>query len=330
MDDHLLGYLLKGLEPDEQREVELYLREHPEAHKRLNQLRRSLERLAHDAVDEEPPPYLWVGALARIAEYKCQSLPVAPKPSPSQASPGRSWWRRADLFVAAALLLVVSGLIVSGVARLRLEHQEQACRENLRRFHGALWAYSDNHQGRFPWIRPEPPQHLAGYFVPILYEEGVLPPNVTISCPATGQRPPQTLTLTELEELRKTSPSQFRYVARNLGGCYAYSLGYIEFDNAHPIVVGLTHRMDQELPIMADAPPRGTVDLATAYSPNHGGKGQNVLYIGGHVRFKTSRAAGIRGDDIYLNADRVVRAGRDERDTVLGVSEASPYPNRDW
>ena len=59
-------------------------------------------------------------------------------------------------------------------------------------------------------------------------------------------------------------------------------------------------------------------------SLNHGGGGQNVLYIGGNVRYVTTRTVGIGGDDIYVNLHQRVLAGVTPSDTVLGASDASP------
>jgi hypothetical protein len=75
---------------------------------------------------------------------------------------------------------------------------------------------------------------------------------------------------------------------------------------------------------MADHRP---VECQTENSPNHGGQGQNVLYIGGNVRWCANPAAGRDGDNIYLNRDRKVQAGVSRDDTVLGSGDARPMPN---
>ena len=52
--------------------------------------------------------------------------------------------------------------------------------------------------------------------------------------------------------------------------------------------------------------------------------GQNVLYVGGHVRFCTATKVGIDGDDIYLNQMGAVGAGANRFDTVLGFGGDVP------
>jgi hypothetical protein len=57
-------------------------------------------------------------------------------------------------------------------------------------------------------------------------------------------------------------------------------------------------------------------------SANHGG--QNVLYIGGNVRFHKTPAAGRDQDHIFMNRLHQVAAGVDRDDTVLGLSADRP------
>jgi hypothetical protein len=326
MDENLVGYLLKALDADEQREVEDYLREHPEARKRLEHLRRRLGVLALDGADADPPGDLWVRALARVAEHKCRTLPAAPPAAAAPPSPRPAWWRRADVLVAAALLVVVGGLGAVWLGGLVGETRHVAeCQNNLRQFYQALSAYADHHDGKFPWVQSREPRNFAGSFVPALNEAGVMPTNVSVGCPGGSPHPPSALTFADLE---KMGPDQYLATTRDLGGCYAYSLGYREGDKGPHL--GLTQAMDNRLPIMADAPKsRAGNDVGPGNSPNHGGKGQNVLFIGGHVAFTSTRNVGLDGDDIFLNAEQRVAAGRGPRDTVLGRSDAVPYPMLD-
>jgi prepilin-type processing-associated H-X9-DG protein len=85
--------------------------------------------------------------------------------------------------------------------------------------------------------------------------------------------------------------------------------------------------MGGRLPLMADAPAcDANSEVRPGNSANHEGRGQNVLFTDGHVEFLTTRTVGPDGDDIYLNADQKVGAGRGPRDSVLGQSGAVPFP----
>jgi hypothetical protein len=324
MDENLIGYLLKSLDPDEQHEVEKYLREHPEAQKRLDQLRHSLDVLARDADEGEAPAGLWIKTLGRVAEHKCRAaLPAAPPASPRSGAGGRpTWWRRADVLVAAALLVVVGGLGAVWLARAQHDQHIIACANNLHSFHLALETYADTHNGQFPWVGSEPPKNFAGSFVPALNEARAMPPGLSVSCPGEPPKPPADYTFQQLSEMGR---DEFKQKTRDLAGCYAYTLGYR--DPGGTGLYGLTRSMDGHLPLMADAPPcdGGGNDVRGGNSSNHGGKGQNVLFIGGNVEFRTTRSIG-DDDDIYTNAEHKVAAGRGPADTVLGRSDAVPFP----
>src|SRR5436853_3595095 len=120
MNENLVGYLMDVLEPDQRRDVEVYLAQNPEARRQLELLRQALDPLAADGDGTEPPPGLWVRTLGRVAEHRCRPLPAAPPPlTPRPPSAARGWWQRADVLVAASVLLCVMLLIPPGVVYLR-------------------------------------------------------------------------------------------------------------------------------------------------------------------------------------------------------------------
>jgi prepilin-type processing-associated H-X9-DG protein len=343
MDENLVGYLMDTLDPNTHRAVEEYLRTSPEARRRLGLLRQALEPLALDTNHSEPPAGLWIRTLARLAEQQCRKgpaadgvppdqvrestatlpLPQAPAPLATQVvGHRRNWWRRADVLVAAVLLIGLLGALPPGIVMAWRQHDINACQNNLRDFHTALVAYSDHHDGQFPRVEAKPPRNFAGIFVPLLHDAGLLTDQHSIGCPANKRQPPGKLTVKELEELREKRPYDFPTVARERGGCYAYTLGY-HHQEQHQ---GLLRARDDHLPIMGDRPCFGQgCDLNTANSLNHGGQGQNVLYAGGHVRFCKERKVG--GDDLYLNQRGQIAAGVGPTDAVLGSSSATPYPH---
>jgi prepilin-type processing-associated H-X9-DG protein len=335
MDENLVGYLLQALDPETQRQVESYLRSHPEAQHRLELLRHALQPLGADADAGAPPSGLSVRTLAHIARHQCRNtasgpriyrtLPSAPRPLPSQFASSRSWWRRADVLVAATLLVAMVGVGAPMLPRLWRDQQVYVCQRNLQLFHQALMAYSDHHHGEFPKVEAEPPRNIAGIFVPILNDSGLLAQDMTVNCPPDGRHATPNCSVKQLEELQQNQPDQFRLLTRNLAGCYAYSLGYRDGED----LVGLRRDSGDTLPIMADRPPTGMFGVGAGNSPNHGGKGQNVLYIDGHVRYATVRTAGFNGDDIYVNQQGKVAAGQGLFDSVLGVSWATPFSDDD-
>jgi prepilin-type processing-associated H-X9-DG protein len=169
MEENFVGYVLNALDGDTSREVEEYLRSHPEARRQVDLLRQALRPLAADADPAEPPPGLAVRTLGRVAEYCCRDVAQPPVLGPrhraeaastpaagyealprsptlplrrAPAGPSR-WWRRADVLVAASLFLCASLLTLSVVSHAQRQYQLEACKNNLRQFGEALFVYKD-------------------------------------------------------------------------------------------------------------------------------------------------------------------------------------------
>jgi prepilin-type processing-associated H-X9-DG protein len=153
----------------------------------------------------------------------------------------------------------------------------------------------------------------------MLRDAGTLPDDVNVRCPADGGPAHVTWSVRDLE---KMGDAQFDKEKPKLVSGYAYALGY---RTPEAQVLSLDYDPDTKplgsLPIMSDAPPR---DAWRGNSAKHGGKGQNVLYVDGSVKFCTSRDAGYERDDIFLNRDQKLGAGLDWKDGVLGGSEINP------
>src|SRR5207248_5504900 len=108
---------------------------------------------------------------------------------------------------------------------------------------------------------------------------------------------------------------RFETLAGQLSGQYAYCLGYEQTGRLN----GLRRSSDEFLPIMADC--AGRADN----SDNHGGRGQNVLYVGGQVRWCVRPTVGVNNDHVYVSYNNRVEAGVRRSDTVLGASGARPF-----
>lgn len=326
MDENLVGYLLNALDSDTQQEVEASLRKSSELRSRLKLLERSLAPLDADREMLELRPGLVLSTLARIAEFQCRKLPDAPPPPKSQSVPiSRPRFRRADALVAALLLIVVGSIGSSYLLRVWREYHGRAeCRNNLSHIWRGLQIYCDTHEGSFPAVEANGPRGVAGIFVPTLGERGLLGPEISVTCPAQERRPPSRRTVREMEELYDKNPDAFRSEARMLSGGYAYTLGYLDMNGGyHGLRCDSVESGNLKLlPIVADR-----LDTPTQRnSANHGGEGQNVLYLDGHVEWRTSREAGINRDDIFVNWDNQVLAGKAREDSVLGSGDASPSP----
>ena len=334
MDENLVGYLIGALDPDTERALEGQLRVDPDARRKLERFRQALEPLEADRDEIVPPPGLRNRTLARVAEYSWRAKPrVRPAPPVRPPSPvSISWWRRADVLVAASLLFLCLALLLPWLARAQHARSRIACMNNLREFYLALVSYSDQHNGELPRVEEDPPRNFAGVLVPILHQEGVLS-NVSLACAGTGESAPPLLPIDQVEELARKQPNRFEQYTHQAGGCYAYPLGYRT--GGRLVAIGLDPDLPHDhLPILADRPPFESPDapaLLHANSENHGGEGQNVLFMSGRVQFYKSRNVGWNGDDIYLNQNRRLEPGVSRMDVVLAASpvRASPSPPLD-
>lgn len=322
MEENLVGYLLDCLDDESKSKVEALLQASPEARQKLVGLRRALEPLAVDKDTIAAPPDLVVRTLTRVAEHICANgdgdLPRAPIFRFESATSTRRWWRRADVLIAACLLLTVVGGILPAMLRMKTNSAVIACQNNLRQFYVALQTYRDQHsEHSYPDLDKLPePRKVAGMVVPILNDAGVLPQTASIRCPANGCAIACQMTLAEL---RAMSDEDFQVHAPQLSLSYAYSLGYRdEAGNYHS--PGPHPQLASSLiALMGD---RVVAEDPLVNSSNHGGTGQNILYSDGHVRFSPARV--VAGDDLYLNLRNEVAAGLGAGDAVLGASASRP------
>jgi anti-sigma factor RsiW len=311
--ENLVGYLLGTLDPPARQRVEEKLAQDPSYRHCLEKLKTVLAPLAEDAEPPEPPPGLALRALALCAEAQCR-LPPAPLAA-SRASPPPRWFQRVDVLVAACLLILVGGLTAPLLVGLWKANARVSCTNNLRKYWEGLTSYAEAHGQAFPRVEADGPRGVAGVFVPILADAGLVG-GVSADCTAQGHVPPPVISMARMEELYRDDPEEFAAVARKLCGSYAYSLGYEE---GHTLC-GLTLNSGSGLPILADRPSAGGGN-----SLNHGGSGQNVLYVGGNVRWATLPTVGVAGDHIFLNERKKREAGVRRTDSVLAPGDARAY-----
>jgi prepilin-type processing-associated H-X9-DG protein len=268
--------------------------------------------LALDAEAPLPPADLAARTVARLAETAVQEgwfdarsariqLPDDPVPTPATPSTLRRpvssdeavfvGRRRADVIVAVCIGLLLAGIGVTAVQKLRAGADVAACQNQMRSLHAGLTGYADVRQGQYPIIGT-PSLPTAGSFAEELARSGQMPVNFIPVCPADVDASIRTVGFT-------------------------YTLG---FRSQHG-VIGV-RRPD---PLRQDADGNPVLaDFATAESAPAGGpfsphvRGQNVLFAGGHVRFVTIATVGLNGDDIYRNAAGQIGAGLSPVDSCLG------------
>lgn len=319
MNDRLLSYLLGQLSAAEVRALEAELATNPELALQLELHTRALAPLNEGDIPE-PPAGLADRTLAFVLARVEQPLPAAPtRPLRTGDVPLRPRSRWIDWVLAASLLILVGGLATIAVNQAWNQSQIRSCQQNLATLWAALVQYGQNHNGSLPTIQDTPGvQSMAGVYVPMLFQSGVVTEPLDVGCPARGKKPASATTLTELDRLYQSSPEQLRQRMRDLAGDYAYTLGYREDGK----LKGLNLGTNEGVPLLADGPSGD----GFGNSPNHGLRGQNVLFVGGNVRWQPTSALGPQCEEIYQNRQRQIRAGLDLSDFVLGAGDAVAGP----
>ncbi|QEL14515.1 hypothetical protein [Limnoglobus roseus] len=319
MDDLLIGYALKALSPSETAEVERLLATDPCAEKKLARVRGLLEPLAADA-DLAPPPGLAVATIGFVAAHlvnnkvTIEEPPVEAAPVPGTdvhpilgepdsidfeelpqvtaargSFPSRRW---VELGLTAAVAFLAVGMLTTGIMKVRHDNAVAACKNQMMALHTGLSNYADTHQDQFPKVGTARVP-TAGAFASELVNAGTLPATVNAVCPSES---PADGDLTRV--------------------AYVYTLGY----QSSGQIQGIRRHMEgvsaEVMPLLADLPTPSVSPTSGPMSPH--GRGQNILYSDGHVRYSLYATVGPNGDDIYQNQDGRVRAGLHRLDASLG------------
>jgi hypothetical protein len=321
MEDKYLEYLIGSLDEGERREVEATLADRPEAKADLELLQQALQPLALDRDNIDPPADLAVRTIASVAEHIVQTEgSVAPAGSASPVAeflrtlgqrestgqpPVYPWhgseanpvqYRRRDVATVCGLATAALMIGCAAIFSLRQTQEVLACQNNMRQIYQGLTSYCDLHDNNFPQVAPDEDVRTA---LAKLRETGTMPADAAFVCPGVVH---QTIGVSAID--------------------YAYHLGYRDEQKQ---LQGLSRMTDNDqFPILADAPRR--FERTTAPINHH--KGQNVLFIGGHVRFCTNPFVGPemegKGDDIYYNTAYQAHAGTAHWDVALGCANETP------
>jgi len=334
----LLGYLLGSLDPSEHEEIAQRLRRDPRLREELEHLEVLVARLKAMRLDRAAPPDLAQRVCDHVEAHdrqyglrQCGSRQYGSRQCGSASAERRTWaapqtrrWTVTDALVAAGVLVVGAALLLPVIANSRYLAQLAACQNNLRQLGTALHEYSELHEGRFPQVPAQGKLAVAGMYAPILKEHELIPESRVVLCP--GSSLAQDLAergdpfeVYSCGELESANGMRFELLRNSLGGSYAYTIGFV----SDGVYYSTRNRGRSHFPILADAP---AAIAAAMQSPNHGGRGQNVLFEDMHVRFVRGCTADDCDDHIFLNRNGVVEAGLDVDDAVLAPSGVSPLP----
>ena len=153
----------------------------------------------------------------------------------------------------------------------------------------------------------------------MLHDIGVLRDMSVLDCPCNGPCPQVRQELAgfdQVDHIRRTDPELYRAM---LCWDYAYNVGFRQ-PTGQTAPCDLAH--SASMPVLADSPDH--VDFSTirdGNSPNHGRRGQNVLYGDSSVHWLNTRRAGPHDPDIFLNNELQAQPGVHSKDAVLVPSK---------
>jgi len=336
--EHLLGYLLGALDEEEHQQVERALECRPELREQLDIIKHRLGPLACDRDHLVPPAGLakrtcaWLSSHMEVAVCQPEATGAMPRsvgensrmPSVSRLRERREsapWysWSLADLFVSAGIAMVAAMLFLPAITHSRHRSHVLACQNNLHHLGLGLQSFALHNNGRFPQESREGARAFAGVYGPDLIEGGYITDPWLLHCPAApSQVSRQTWRVPRHEEIRRaTNAEERRRLQLEAGGDFAYSLGYFVNDE----FTGPRDNRRSTFAILSDVPCMQSAGFRTA---NHSGRGQNVLFEDGHVQHLISCMLSNLNDHLFLNDDGQMRAGVNDRDSVLAPGWAQP------
>lgn len=305
MNQDLVGYLLGSLDPEATEHIERQLVENPELRLELDRIGRALRPLADDGPDVDPPAGLAERTVRTVQQHR------AVEPWVGASSP--SSWRLSDLAIAATILALISVVIFPALDQARQQRLVTECANNLRNLGVAMDSYAQTHSQYYPFFSTTGQFSVAGMSAHLLVEGGLIGDRGTFVCPASRDHvesiPQPAKVRAALADVGRLSS-----LVPSLGGSYGYPLGVNVRDAYYAPRRG---QMDGRM-LASDRPLRpaeGCVDRSN--SPNHGGRGQNVLFPDGHVEFWCSAQGGPNHDNIFTSHRHLVEPGCNSRDTVI-------------
>jgi len=191
-----------------------------------------------------------------------------------------------ELLVVIAIIGILAGILLPVLSRARESARKTQCMSNIKQIGMGLIMYANENNELFPSDSAYTGGSPAMRGLNLLYDT-YISDNRVFNCPS---------------DTTVTDATNSGVSTSIIGGTEAFtstqcSYGY---DRAH------NQADDADVALAADRPP--ATPSATASSANHNGRGQNVVYVDGHVEFVSSPLAGwyfsngTTRDNIYLNA----------------------------
>ena len=188
-----------------------------------------------------------------------------------------------ELLVVIAIIGILAGILLPVLSRARESARRTQCMSNIKQIGMGLIMYANENSELFPSDTAYAGASPAMRGLNLLYDT-YISDNRVFNCPSD----------TQVDAQSNAGMSPFTAnLAFDKDEC---SYGY---DRAH------TQADDADVALVADRPP--ATPSATANTTNHNARGQNIVYVDGHVEFIISPLAGwfysdgTTRDNIYID-----------------------------
>jgi len=310
--DEMIDYVLGQVDGAERERLERALRDDGEQSVRVERLRQTIYHLLDDGTPFEHPPGLAQRTVTFVARNRRRTRSL------SDYVPMRVPFRWADFAVAAGIFVAGVLTLLPAIQRSRERMNQAGCVFNLQQLGNSFGQYATVKQ-----LMPYPPSSQedapAASFAAMLHDAGVLDDAKLLDCPCNGpckHTNSELVGFDQLEHIRRTDPARYQHL---VSFDYAYNIGYHHAPQ-HPGPLDFRHSWG--IPVLADQPNHDDHRIKAGNSPNHAGRGQNVLFGDGSVRWFRTRQVSPDDQDLYLNNEHQPRPGLHQSDSVLVPSHA--------
>ncbi len=287
--DTLLDYALGQLEGPAKDAVEMALADDQGLAHKADRLSHSLGWMLDDGDDIEPPAGLASKTVAFVADR-------ASKRAILDFVPARVPFRWTDLAVAAAILMAGLLTLLPAMNATRNKVNQMGCGFNLQQLGSSLANYAIRHN-HYPDVISNGSNTPVGLYAVALKDDDLLRDPRSLHCPCRGACP--------TFEGPTPDPKHIDY---------AYNVGYRSQGSKLPEPVRIP--LPATIPLLADQPRHINGLILPGNSPNHGFRGQNVLFSDLHIGWFSSRQVNL-DRDLFLNDNDRPAPGTTHFDAAL-------------
>jgi len=318
----LFDYCIGLTSQKETAEAEALISTNNEAAEIHSKLKAAIAPL--DSLESEPCPdelvehtILRVNNLAGSSQRQLQQL-LASEQTRNVVAKSQLWWNLGKIAAAAAVFMLIVGVLVLVLSVVRQKYQRQRCQMQMGGVFQGLSNYISDHDGQTPavatiagapwwWVGDQGREnHSNTRHIFLLVKEGYVDIS-NFACPGCKGEKPLKLTDSQIKRL-KDFPSR-RYVT------YSFQIRCHRTGNGKLLCRKVL--MADRNPIFEQLPEDFTGEFQlhlsreslTLNSINHNRRGQNVLSGDGHVEFLKTRSIGISEDDIFTLQDTDIYQG---------------------